>query len=178
MNDMARKDELGNLDIYVKWPQLEDAISISPGSSRPTSGRLSDTVGSRPESARPGSGSVRPGSGSVRPGSGSVRPGSGSARPISASSMTQMNDTVKSLENSPVKTRSDSNRSNRNRTHRSSRDSLPPSKRDVYQPSENVIKRLNELGMLAERQNDLMDALEVTRVSLTMIVYIIGTILE
>ena len=136
---MPRKEDLSNLDIYVKWPQLEDALTKGPG-SRPSSGRSPTAIYGQSEET---------------------------GRPISARSDVRQTSPHPPCRQSD-RIRPDSSSSNR--SHRSYRSSRPSSsgeyKQDAYQPSENVIKRLNELGMLTERQNSLMDALERARVSI------------
>ena len=164
IDQLPRKEDLSNLDIYVKWPQLEDAITSSPGG-----------------------GGSRPGSNSGRPGSGRLLDESNNKHPTNSTSYSaDENSTVvrtsprppSSNHNADKGGRPDSSSSSSSRTHRAYRNSRSLSsssnsnnngyekgqQEQLYQPSENVIKRLNELGMLGERQNALMDALERTRV--------------
>lgn len=153
IDQLPRKEDLSNLDIYVKWPQLEDAITSSPGGGN----------GSRPTSSI--AGHILDESNNKRPASS----GSYSAE----ENMTTMRTSPRPPSNYSDKARPDSSSSSTSRTHRTHRNSRSSTnsssyekgqQEQIYQPSENVIKRLRELGMLAERQNALMDALERTRV--------------
>lgn len=152
MDDVARKGDLANLDIYVKWPQLEDAIT--PGNTRPNS--------ARPVSGQSDVGETR---NTFNSRSVIVESEINSNRPVSGSSG--------SSPSRPISGRSASRKSSRgSRPHSSSSFEMIHQQPREMQPSINVVKRLNELGMLAERQNTLMDALERTRVSETKYSYL------
>lgn len=126
------------MDIYVKWPQLEDAI---------TGNQSNSFEKNRPNSGRPSS--------------------SGS---YSAEYHKQTSPRPPS-NNSEKTSRPDSSSSSSGRSHRLHKNSRSSNmsdnekgQRELYQPSENVIKRLQDLGLLGERHNALMDALERARV--------------
>ena len=111
METVASKDDLLHLDVYVKWPQLEDALIST---SRPTS-RSSYCSENPSNSHRDSQSGSQPNS----------RPGS---------------------------RQSSSNRGG-------------SAQKRLY-PSDSCLQRLRDLGMVAERQAALMDALDLLRVGL------------
>jgi len=145
MGEMARKEDLSHLDMYVKWPQLEDAITNTS-----TTAERSSPVGGRRTSSQNSVGGSRPVSG----------------RSDSLQTTTTTTTTSPRPPNGYGERAGRADSSSSNRSLRSHRNSRPSSgkQQEAYQPTDNVLNRLHELGMLAERQNSLMDALERTRV--------------
>lgn len=158
LDNFPRKEDLSNLDIYVKWPQLEDAITITPGSTRPNSSR---PISGRSDSIVDLRNAINESNIVRRPISGRSDGGSD----VGSRTASGKSDNSGSR---PTSDRSSNSGRYQKRTSRGSKTQSFSSEmveKPLYQPSDNVMKRLNELGMLAERQNALMDALERTRVS-------------
>eukprot|EP00111_Clytia_hemisphaerica_P001367 TCONS_00003888-protein len=150
MDQLPRKEDLETLDIYVKWPQLENAITSTPFNSRSSTSQQPEQGSHSPVNSRPSS--------------------SRQSTPTVVTSEAYQTSPRPPSSKQSEKDRPDSSSSNRSyRSHRNSRPSSSSNqKQQEYQPSDDVIKRLNELGMLNERHNALMDALDRTREQLAL----------